>query len=79
MALLRRLLADARGVSTAEYAALLALVGAALAFAAINLSREIACSMEHNSTAFAGKGGTRHPELAELKRKPLATTKQCDK
>ena len=41
-----RLLADTRGVSSAEYAMLLAVIGAALALAALALSESISCSIE---------------------------------
>ena len=44
-----RMLKDESGASAAEYALILAIVGAAIAFAAVNLGSVIANSMNHAS------------------------------
>ena len=60
MALPCHLLRDRKGASAAEYAALLGLIGAALALAVINLSNEIACSVEKSALMVEGREG--HPD-----------------
>ena len=45
-----RMLKDESGASAAEYALILAIVGAAIAFAAVNLGSVIANAMEHSAT-----------------------------
>jgi len=45
-----RMLKDESGASAAEYALILAIVGAAIAFAAVNLGSVIANSMQHAAT-----------------------------
>ena len=48
-----RMLKDESGASAAEYALILAIVGAAIAFAAVNLGSVIANSMEHAATCIS--------------------------
>jgi pilus assembly protein Flp/PilA len=57
--MLHRLLADEKGVSAAEYAMLLAVVGAALALAALALSKSISCSILESALIIEGAEG--HP------------------
>jgi pilus assembly protein Flp/PilA len=57
-----RMLKDESGASAAEYALILAIVGAAIAFAAVNLGSVIANSMGHAATCISNPptqpGGT---------------------
>ena len=56
-----RMLKDESGASAAEYALILAIVGAAIAFAAVNLGSVIANSMNHASNCITNppsSGGT---------------------
>ena len=57
--MLHRLLADEKGVSAAEYAVLLAVFGAALAFAALALSKSISCSLVESALVIEDADG--HP------------------
>ena len=53
-----RLLKDQSGASAAEYALILAIVGAAIAFAAISLGGTIANAMNSASTCISTQGTT---------------------
>jgi pilus assembly protein Flp/PilA len=53
-----RMLKDESGASAAEYALILAIVGAAIAVAAILLGNTIANAMNSASTCISTKGGT---------------------
>lgn len=52
------MLRDERGASAAEYALILAIVGAAIAFAAITLGGAISNSMNNAATCISTKGST---------------------
>lgn len=52
------MLRDKRGASAAEYALILAIIGAAIAFAAIALSGAIANAMNDTVTCISSNGGT---------------------
>ena len=58
MTILKKLWADQTGASAAEYALILAIVGTAIAAAAITLGGTIANSMNTASTCIKTKGGT---------------------
>jgi pilus assembly protein Flp/PilA len=53
-----RMLKDESGASAAEYALILAIVGSAIALAAITLGSTIANSMNSASTCISSKGKT---------------------
>ena len=53
-----RMLKDESGASAAEYALILAIVGSAIAFAAITLGSTIANAMNSASTCISTKGQT---------------------
>jgi pilus assembly protein Flp/PilA len=53
-----RMLKDESGASAAEYALILAIVGSAIAFAAITLGSTIANAMNSASTCISSKGQT---------------------
>ena len=53
-----RMLKDESGASAAEYALILAIVGAAIAVAAILLGNTIANAMNSASTCISTRGGT---------------------
>ena len=53
-----RLLCDNGGASAAEYAMILAIVGTAIAFAALGLGRVVADSMNEAGTCISTAGGT---------------------
>ncbi len=52
------MLRDKRGASAAEYALILAIIGAAIAFAAIALSGAIANAMNDSATCISSNGNT---------------------
>ena len=58
MILLKKLWADDSGASAAEYALILAIVGAAIALAAITLGNTIATSLNEASTCISTNGST---------------------
>lgn len=53
-----RMLKDESGASAAEYALILAIVGSAIALAAITLGNTIANAMNSASTCISSKGAT---------------------
>ena len=53
-----RMIKDESGASAAEYALILAIVGAAIALAAITLGKTIANAMNSASTCISTKGST---------------------
>jgi pilus assembly protein Flp/PilA len=56
--MLSRLIHDDTGASAAEYALILAIVGAAIAFAAVFLSSQIATAVNDAGTCIASNGQT---------------------
>ena len=58
MATFIRMLKDESGASAAEYALILAIVGSAIALAAITLGSTIANAMNSASTCISSKGAT---------------------
>jgi pilus assembly protein Flp/PilA len=58
MTILKKLWADQTGASAAEYALILAIVGTAIAAAAITLGGTISNAMNSASTCIKTKGGT---------------------
>ena len=80
MGVLHRLLADERGVSSAEYAILLAVIGAALALAALSLSKSISCSIEASALVIDDPDG--HPDNPRGQSDPNGNAnghhKRCD-
>ena len=53
-----KMLRNTRGASAAEYALILAIIGAAIAVAAIGLSGAIANAMNDSTTCIASNGAT---------------------
>ena len=53
-----KMLRNTRGASAAEYALILAIIGAAIAVAAIGLSGAIANAMNESTTCIASNGAT---------------------
>ena len=53
-----KMLRNTRGASAAEYALILAIIGAAIAVAAIGLSGAIANAMNDSTTCIASNGST---------------------
>ena len=58
MKALLRLLRDTTGASAAEYAMILAIVGTAIAFAALGLGHVVADSMNDAGTCISSSGAT---------------------
>ena len=58
MKTVHRLLCDTAGASAAEYAMILAIVGTAIAFAALGLGHVVADSMNDAGTCISTSGGT---------------------
>lgn len=58
MNLLTRILRDGRGASAAEYALILAIIGSALAIAAVTLGDTIANSMDEAGVQISTCGGS---------------------
>lgn len=80
MALRQRWLADTTGTSSAEYALLLAIVGGALAIAALTLSKEISCSMTNASLLIEGEGirEADHPGHSDPQGEANGHDKSCE-
>lgn len=58
MTLFTRLLRDSRGASAAEYALILAIVGTAIALAAVLLGGTISTAMNDSSACISSKGAS---------------------
>ena len=56
MTMIKNLLTDTSGASAAEYALILAIIGAAIAFAAIFLGGEIATAVNDAGTCISSNG-----------------------
>jgi Flp pilus assembly pilin Flp len=57
---LRRLWADVRAATAAEYAIILAVIGGALVLSALALGQSIVCSIDDSSAVLAGDPQTGH-------------------